>query len=439
MNSPGIFLSLVIALLFNSEDPDNWPQFRGSGGDGVSYANELPVQWGKELHLKWKTKVPGKGWSSPIIWGNKVFITTAYPAQREEAEEAQSNQRGRRIMPDKDYRFEVFCLDKQTGDVLWKELSHLGKPGIPTHFDNTYASETPATDGTHVYVYFGMVGLYCYDMDGRKVWEKDLGVYSMQANWGTSSSPILHEGKLILQFDNEENSQVIALDKNTGKQIWKTKRDEISTWSTPYIWKNDQRTELVTGGKKTRSYNPETGELLWQLDMKGGRDISTPTSNNKMIFICNEERSDGGGILMAVNAGASGDISLDSAEVTNEWVAWILPKCGIAMASPVLCNGYIYALERRRGLVSCIDATTGQFAYRKEKLEGAKAFWASPWTYNDLIFCLDDTGTTYVLQSGPEFKVLHANKLSDRFWSSTAVSSDLLVFRGVDGIYGIGK
>jgi outer membrane protein assembly factor BamB len=342
-------------------------------------------------------------------------------------------------MPDRDYRFEVYCLDKYSGKILWQELSYLGKPGIPTHNDNTYASETPTTDGSHVYVYFGMVGLYCYDMNGKKIWEKNLGAYPMQSHWGTSSSPIIYEDRLFIQFDNEENSQVIALDKKTGNQIWRTERDEISTWSTPYIWKNKQRIELVTGGKKTRSYDPATGELLWQLDMKGGRDISTPTSNEDMIFVCNEERSDGGGILFAVKAGASGDISLDADQSSNEWVAWSLPKCGIAMASPLLLDGYVYALERRRGLVSCIDAKTGQFAYRREKLEGAKAFWASPWTYDDMVFCLDDTGTTHVLQSGPEFKIVSTNKLEDRFWSSTAVSSDILVFRGVDGIYGIGK
>ena len=438
------FIAIISIVIFARCTPDtHWPQFLGPGGNNISEETNLPMEWNKNKNLIWKYKVPGKGWSSPVVWGDKVFITTAYKdkedAKPKDDENGGSAQDNRRIQPNVDYRFEIYCLNKNTGEELWVETAYLGKPGIITHRDNTYASETPVTDGKYLYVYFGMRGLYCYDLDGKKIWEKNIGIYPMQANWGTSSSPILYKDYLILQFDNEENSQVIALDKKTGDQIWKAERDEISTWSTPYIWKNNQRTELVTGGKKTRSYNPETGELLWQLDMQGGRDISTPTSNAEMIFICNEERSDGGGILMAVKAGASGDISLDSAEISNESVAWILPKCGIAMASPVLSNGYLYALERRRGLVSCIDIATGKFVYRKEKLEGAKAFWASPWTYDDMIFCLDDTGTTHVLQSGKEFKVLHANKLSDRFWSSTAVSSDMLIFRGVNGIYGVGN
>lgn len=434
------YLTIAFALLFYPcFSNDNWSQFRGSQGNGSSSLTNLPVEWSNEMNIKWKSKIPGKGWSSPIVWEDKVFLTTAYRETMDPNENEQAIPSNRRIMPDNDYRFEIYCLNRNSGEIIWKDLAYLGKPGIVTHYDNTYASETPVTDGKHVYAYFGMVGLYCYDMEGKKVWEKNIGTFTMQANWGTSSSPILFKDKLIMQFDNEENSQVIALDKLTGEDKWRTKRDEISTWSTPYIWKNKECVELVTGGKKKRSYNPETGELIWELDMQGGRDITTPISTNEMIYLCNEERSDGGGILFAVKAGASGNISLDSAENKNEWVAWTLPKSGIAMASPVLCNGYIYSLERRLGRVSCINAQTGEFAYRKERLEGAKAFWASPWTYNDMIFCLDDSGTTHVLQSGPEFKVIATNKLDDRFWSSTAVTEGLLIFRGVDFVYGIAQ
>ena len=366
----------------------------------------------------------------------KVILTSTRPADESSQVTADSNNR---IYPDEDYKFEIYCLDKKTGEIQWTTLAYSGKPGIITHKDNTYASETPATDGQHIYVYFGMVGLYCLDMDGNKVWEKNLGSFPMQANWGSSSSPILYQDKLIMQFDNEENSQVFALDKKTGDEIWNTERDEISTWSTPYIWENSRRTELITGGKKTRSYDPNSGKMLWELDMQGGRDITTPISKEDMIYICNEKRSDGGGILFAVKAGGNGDISLDSAETSNEWIAWTVPNSGISMASPVLCKNHLYVLERRMGRVSCIDIATGEFAYQRQKLEGAKAFWASPWVVNDKVFCLDDTGTTHVLKSGAEFSLISSNKLDDIFWSSTAVSKDMLIFRGVDYIYGIGE
>jgi len=410
--------------------------FRGANGDGTTQSAEIPIAWGNEKNLLWKTQVPGKGWSSPIIWEDRVIITSARSADESIDISADSNNR---IYPDQDYKFEVYCLDRKTGEIKWTTLAYQGKPGIITHKDNTYASETPAADGQHIYVYFGMVGLYCLDMDGNIVWEKDLGSFPMQANWGSSSSPILYQDMLIMQFDNEENSQVIALEKKNGNEIWRAERDEISTWSTPYIWKNSKRTELVTGGKKTRSYDPASGKLLWELDMQGGRDITTPISGDDVIYICNEKRSDGGGTLFAVKAGGSGDISLDSVQTSNDIVAWTVPNSGISMASPVLSEGYLYVLERRMGRVSCIDTKTGDFAYQKQKLEGAKAFWASPWVVNDMVFCLDDTGTTHVLKAGPEFQVLATNKLDDIFWSSTAVSEDMLIFRGIEYIYGIGN
>ena len=429
-------LNFAILLSFQlSFANDNWSQFRGSRGDGTTILSNLPIEWGIDQNVKWKTKIPGKGWSSPVIWEENVFITSA----RRTDDIPETHDSNNRIYPDHDYKFELYCLNKNTGEIIWQALAYQGKPGIITHKDNTYASETPVTDGEHVYVYFGMVGLYCYDMDGKKVWQKNLGKYPSQANWGTSSSPIVYNDKLFIQFDNTENSQVIAINKINGEEVWRTKRNEISTWSTPFIWKNKLRNELVTGGKKTRSYDPENGRLIWELNMGGGRDITTPTANEEMIYMCNEERSDGGGILFAVKAGAYGDISLASGESSNEWVTWTLPKSGIAMASPVLVDGYIYALERRMGRVSCINALTGEFEYRKQKLEGAKAFWESPWVYDNMIFCLDDTGTTHVLEAGPEFKVIASNELHDQFWSSTAIGAGILIFRGVDYIYGIGK
>ena len=434
---------IVIAfLLLSCTSNNNWPQFLGPDGNNISMEVDLPVEWGNDKNILWKYKIPGKGWSSPVVWGEKVFLTTAYKAK----EEIQNNDSSlttpetddRRIRPEEDYRFEVYCLNKNSGEVIWNETAYLGKPGIVTHRDNTYASETPVTDGKNLYVYFGMRGLFCYDLDGNKVWEKNIGIYPMQANWGTSSSPVLYKDLLILQFDNEENSQILALDKTTGEEKWRAKRDEISTWSTPYIWKNNMRVELVTGGKKTRSYDPDTGELLWEIDMRGGRDITSPVGDNDMIYVCNEERRDGGGTLFAIKAGASGDISLAPEESSNEWVAWTQPKSRIAMATPVLYKGYLYGLARNGGTINCFDASTGEYAYKRERLKGAKSFWASPFAYNDMIFCMEESGATHVLQAGPEFKVLATNTLDDKFWSSTAISDGILIFRGVEYVYGVG-
>jgi len=432
----------IICCLSSCSADNNWPQFRGPEANNISLETNLPVEWGNDKNMLWKFKVPGKGWSSPIVWEDKVFITTAYKdkeALLNEGKKENTNGDARRTMPDTDYRFEIYCLNKNSGEIIWKETAYLGKPGIITHQDNTYASETPITDGKYLYVYFGMRGLFCYDLDGNKIWDKNIGIFPMEANWGSSSSPVLYKDLLILQFDNTENSQILALDKTTGEEKWRTKRDEISTWSTPYIWKNKVRVELVTGGKKTRSYNPDTGELLWEIDMRGGRDITSPVGNDEMIYVCNEERPNGGGTLFAIKAGASGDISLDEEHNNSEWVAWTQPKSYIAMATPVLYKGYLYVVERNRGAVSCINARTGEYVYNREKLEGARSFWASPWAYNNMIFCLDDTGTTHIIQAGPEFKVLGTNALDDKFWSSTAIAGGTLIFRGVEYVYGIGS
>jgi outer membrane protein assembly factor BamB len=426
----------------SSWDQMNWPQFLGPDGNNISTEINLPVEWGNNTNMMWKYKIPGKGWSSPVVWKEKIFITTAYKEKmmnpNKDTTQVVPDADDRRIRPDEDYKFEIYCLNKNSGELIWNKTAYLGKPGIVTHRDNTYASETPVTDGKNLYVYFGMRGLFCYDLEGNKIWEKNIGIYPMQSNWGTSSSPVLYKDLLILQFDNEENSQVIALDKLSGEQKWQAKRNEISTWSTPYIWKNNVRVELVTGGKKTRSYDPDSGELLWEIDMRGGRDITSPVGDKEMIYVCNEERRDGGGTLFAIKAGASGDISLDPQESSNEWVAWTQPKSRIAMATPVLYKGYLYGLARNGGTINCFNARTGEYAYQREKLKGAKSFWASPFAYNDMIFCLEESGTTHVLQAGSEFKVLYTNTLDDKFWSSTAISEGILIFRGVEFVYGIG-
>ena len=242
-----------------------------------------------------------------------------------------------------------------------------------------------------------------------------------------------------MQFDNEENSQVLALDKNTGNEIWRTMRDEISTWSTPYIWKSKERTELVTGGKKTRSYNPDNGDLLWELDMRGGRDITSPVGSEEMIYLVNEERRDGGGTLFAVKAGASGDITPKEGESTSDGVVWSMPDAGISMPSPVLYNGYIYLANRRNGFMARYDAATGTPSYQQVRTPGATAFWSTPWVYDDKLFCVDESGTTYVLGTGDEFEVLYQNPIADKIWTSAAFSEGTIVLRGVKNVYCIRK
>ncbi|WP_419193515.1 PQQ-binding-like beta-propeller repeat protein [Kolteria novifilia] len=480
--------ALSLLLVVGNAPTENWPQFRGPSSDGVVVGEKVPVDWDAEKNVLWKFDVPGEGWSCPVIWGDKVFITAAIPeskpteqaaAPRERRERAEGKGRrpegdakGRRGPPDgkggerakgrggrgrsrrgggyggpdltqTKYRWEIYCLDANTGKLLWKEVAREGKPPLPRHQTNTYATETPVTDGERVIAYFGMTGLYAYDVDGKPLWKKDLGNYQMRAGWGTASSPVLHDGNVFLQIDNEEQSFLIALDAKTGEEIWRVSRDEPSQYSSPIIWENSKGTELVTGGQFCRSYDPATGKLLWQLDMQKGRSSATPLAHGDRLYVGTEHRNrggsdDGGGFLFAVNAGAKGDITPSGGATNSKDIAWVCDRSGIQMASPVICDGRIYLFERRSGLVSCIDEKTGEVLFRK-RVPKAAAFWSSPWTHDGKVFALDDSGTTHVIEPGDDLTIVDTNPIDEQFWSTPAFAGGKLYLRGANFLYCIGN
>ena len=442
---PVCFVILLVA--FSTTFAENWPQFRGSGFNGVAQS-DFPETWDQEKNVRWKIEVPGEGWSCPVVWGDQLFFTVAVVIDGEApgAEQYRNGRRGsRNNAPLPTYRWDVVCLNANSGEEIWRKTPKTGKPPIPRHSSNTFATETMATDGERVYAYFGMNGLFCYDMNGNLQWQKDLGTYEMRADWGTASSPILDvdDGRLFLQIDNEVQSFLVAIDAKSGDQIWKVNRDEPSSYGTPIIWNHSQRDELIAGGQTYRSYDPATGELLWKLDMEKGRNSSTPLAVGDHLYIGTELRNrggsdDGGGNLYAVKAGAKGDISLDPDEKSSDQIQWKIAKSGIQMASPVECAGFLYLLERRSGILHCVNAETGETAYR-ERIPGARAFWSSPWTDGEKIYCLDDTGTTHVLANGPELNVLHKNPLDELCWSSPAIANGAIYIRTANHLYCIAE
>ncbi len=515
-------LGLVTSLsLAGTVGGETWTQFRGPQGNGVASSGKLPDEWTAEKdvekNIEWKAEIPGVAWSQPVVWGDKIFLTTAVtenqpkprpqggggggfggrpggggfgrpgfgpprdgdapppgeaPAGERPARRSESNDDGDAPAPRPDragggrpggnrggfggspggfgggrggfgrgsappdavYQWKIVCLDAATGKIEWEELAHEGKPTIAIHRTNTYASETPITDGERLYAYFGMTGLYCFDLQGKKLWSKNLGSYPMMAGWGTGSSPVLEGERLFVQCDNEEDSFLVALDKKTGDELWRKKRDERSNWSTPYIWKNKVRTELVTGGSTMRSYDPATGELLWELGGMQGRCSATPVGSDELLYFGTGGGMGGAGPLVAVRAGAKGDITLESGEKSNDGVAWAVSRGGPPMASPLLYEGNLYVLDQRGGIIACYDAATGEQHY-KGRIPGAKGFTASPWASDGKVFCLDEDGQTFVLKAGPELKVLATNKLDDMFWSSVSVAGNKLLLRGLDRLY----
>ncbi len=455
---PKIGRTSVCVLLIGAScaAAQNWPQWRGPQANGLAPEKKLPAQWGQDKNIAWKVALPGKGWSQPIVWGSKVFVTTAVTENQAKPEAGNFNpvatadgpaSSGFRFPgfgpppppPDKLYSWKLLCLDGATGSILWERTAHEGKPRATVNRNNTYASETPATDGEHVIAYFGNTGLYCYDVSGNLVWSKDLGVYPMQLGWGTGSSPLLYGGRVFIQCDNDQKSFLVAFDKKTGDELWRVDRNEKSNWSTPYIWKNKQRTELITaGGGKLQSYNPDNGELLWEMS-GAGRNSLTPVGDQELLYADSVDRMMGGrGPIVAIRSGASGDISLKEGETSNAFVVWSSQLRTFRVASPLLYEGCLYMLDQQRGQVRCYDAKTGKEHYN-QRLEGTRGFTSSPWGNDGKVFCLDETGITVVLKAGPKLEVLATNKLDEMFWSSVAVMGEKLLLRGVDHLYCIGQ
>jgi outer membrane protein assembly factor BamB len=438
----------MLAMVFEGPaHAENWNQFRGAHSGSVGDAG-LPTEWSADQHVLWKVRLPGVGWSQPVVWEDKIFITTAEAANQPKPNPNNSGPgvSGFAMLfggasqepPKTTYRWKVLCLDAASGETVWEKQAREGRPTIKIHTNNTYASETPVTDGERLIAYFGMTGVYCYDLDGNLVWEKDLGAYPTQFGWGTGSSPLLHGDLVYIQCDNDKASFLVALDKKSGDEVWRAEREEKTNWSTPYLWRNKLRSELVVaGGSSIRSYDPKNGDLLWT--MKGnGRTATTPTGSEELLFVDSYDRLTGNnGIFAAIRPGATGDISLKVRETTNDHVAWSVRLRGTRIASPILSEQCIYVLGQGNGIAHCFDTQTGQEHYRK-RLPGASGITASPLAHDGKIYCLDQNGTTIVIEAGPELNVVATNSLGEMCWASPAVVGNRLLIRTVDHLYCIG-
>ena len=427
---------------------DDWPGFRGPGADGAVPGPALPLEWDGETgkNVRWRVPVPGEGWSQPIVWGDRLFLTAAVlEAPPAGGAGDNNNDRGRYRGPDltsATYRYEVRCLDAATGETRWTKAVRTGAPPLPRHRTNTYATETPVTDGDRVYALFGMTGLYALTTGGEPVWEKPLEARKMRAGWGTASSPALHEGRLFLQEDSEGESVLRALDAATGEELWRVARDEPSSYGSPVIWETGGGAQLVVGGQIARGHDPATGAELWRLDMELGRHSATPAPAGDVLLIGTEYRDrggsdDGGGYLAAIEPGARGD--LGSVADPAPGVKWATPRAGLQMASPAVAAGRIVLLERRGGIAHLLDLETGEKLGR-ERLPAAAPFWASPLVSAGRVYALDEKGTTHVLDpSGDQLKVLSRNELPGQFWSAPAAAAGRIYIRSAEELFCIAE
>jgi outer membrane protein assembly factor BamB len=425
---------------------DNWPQFRGTQAGVAPDDASLPSTWSRTENVVWKLDLPGRSWSSPVVWGDHVFVTTvvnlANPAR---ALKPVSEYRGLSWNGPLDqtsiestadaHRWVLYDVDFRTGRIRWERTLHTAVPSQPVHQKNTYFSETPITDGERVYVFSGSIGLFAFDMSGQPVWSKPTAAVKTRMGWGGAASPALHEGVLYIVNDNEEQSYLAAYDARTGLERWRVERDERTNYSTPLIWKNALRTEIVTTGTgRVRSYDLN-GRPLWDILKMSVLTVPSPLAGHGLLFVSAGYIQDPHRPVYAVRPGAAGDISLKAGETRNEFIAWSHPQISSYQPSPIVVGDYYYTLLDR-GFLTCHDAKTGKEIYGRQRISAeSSGFSASPWSYNGRIFALSEDGDTFVIQAGPEFKILGKNSLDEMSMATPAVAHGSLVIRTANALY----
>ncbi|MEJ6717833.1 MAG: PQQ-binding-like beta-propeller repeat protein [Akkermansiaceae bacterium] len=431
-------LAISVLLSVTAAAQGQWPSFRGADARGIGSNAGLPTRWSATENVEWKTDLPGRGWSSPIVWNNRVFLTTVVNLGESETPQKGLYFGGERPgFPDTVHQWKVFCLDLDSGKVLWQRQVHEGKPQSSIHLKNSYASETPVTDGEQVYCRFGNLGIFTFDLDGNLKWSKRFAPRKTRLGWGTASSPVLHGKRIYLVNDNHETSWIMALDKATGKEIWKIDRDEKSNWSNPFIWENGKRTEIVTAGTgKVRSYNLD-GKELWSLKGMSSITIATPYAPGGLLYVSSGYVGDFTKPLYAIRPGASGDISLKKLkETSSEFIEWCNWKAAPYNPTTLLYGDQVYVLLDR-GWMSSLDPKTGEEIYDKKRLPPGPGFTVSPWAYNGMIFCLNEDGATFVCKAGKTFELLGTNRLGDddMCMACPAMVGDRLLIRTAERLY----
>jgi len=420
----------------------DWPGWRGDGR-GISPENNLPLKWSEDEGVKWKTPIPGAGHSSPIVWGNRIFVTTAV-AEDPNVESFRGGvyMGGNRQKPDEsEYTYSVICLDADEGNVMWSKAVARQSPKTRRHTKNTYASETPVTDGKYVFASFGSAGLFCVDFEGNVVWQRDLGLMRRQRGWGTGASPILFRDTVIFNCDSDDDSYIAAFDKVTGNPVWRTERNEGASWGTPVLFEAESRTIVVTNATRhMRGYDAASGKLLWECAGGSMITVPSPVTAQGLVFL-----SSGHSLgflrpqpIIAVRPEALGDITPPKGQSQSDGIAWSHRSGGSYVPSPIAIGEYLY-VPQDRGSLTCYEARTGKTMYEKQKLGARNTITSSPVSGDGKIYVQTEDGECYVVKPGPVFEILAVNKLDEIFCASPAVSAGKIFLRGRKHLYCIGK
>ena len=394
--------ALLCALIGSGLRADNWPQFRGPQGQGVARASKLPLKWDARTNVRWKTALPGAGHASPVVWGERIFLTAYDKAAR---------------------RLLLLCLDKTSGKIRWRRAVPAAQVEA-VHEANTPASSTPVTDGEHIYVWFNSAGLFCFDFAGKLVWEKRLKMLPIE--WGSASSPILHGDLLLLNCDSDAEDFLLAVDKYTGRTVWQTPRTEVErAWATPFMW-NGQI--IVSGAGSLRAYEPQTGKEVWRVAGLPRWLGPTPVAGNGLLYVAANGRAPEN-FLLALRPGGSGD-------VTQSHIAWRYDHEINAVPSPVVVGEHLFTV-RNGGIVACLNALTGALLWQ-ERLAARGDYYASPVVADGKLYVLSEEGVTSVLAAAPTFQLLSANPLDERCLASPAIADGCIFIRSDDSLFCIG-
>jgi outer membrane protein assembly factor BamB len=408
-----------------------WARWRGPYATGVSETANPPLEWSETRNIRWKVEVPGRGSSSPVVWEDRVFIQTAVPVgvTGPESHEPRGGKE-----PRDPHRFVVMALDRRDGSVIWEQVATEATPHEASHNDNgTWASNSPVTDGEHLFAYFESFGIYAYDLDGNLIWKKDLGDKRQRSQFGEGSTPALHGDRLVIVWDHlGGQSFVVVLDKNTGEEIWRQNRDEIDTWATPLVVEQNGRPQVIVPAmEKMRSYDLETGEIVWESEGLTMNAIPSPVYADGVMIAMSGFR---GNDLKAVRlADAKGDIT------GSEAVLWELDRDTPYVPSPVLYKGIVYFLKTNSGILSAFDAETGKPHYQLQRLENVPNVFSSPVAAQDRLYFTGREGTTLVIRAGPNYEVLAENQLDDGFDASPAIVDGEIYLRGYRYLYCIAE
>ena len=429
---------LIISSITANGFAANWPQWRGPDGSGISNEKNLPAAWTPTTNIKWKAAIPGRGHSSPIVWGNRVFVTTAVEGDVVPGAKAVKHMNDGKeflhpdsIGADRKHQFKVIALNRESGKLVWEAVAWEGTPYDNRHRKSSYAASTPATDGKMIYAFFGTEGLYAYGFNGKLAWKAQLGNLGT-VGMGTGTSPILFDNLVIVQCDedNGEASFIVALDKKTGKEAWRTPRKVQVSWSTPLLVKTATRSELITSGTETViSYDPATGKELWRHKGVESNAIPSPVANSDMVFLVAGFPAK---VAMAIKLGGNGDLT------GTPNVPWKYAKGTAYVPSPILYGDYLY-LTTDRGILTCIDAKTGEVKYEGGRIPIPATFTASPVAFEGKILMTSEDGDTFIVKAGPKHEILGTNSIGEPVYASPAVADGRIFIRGEKNLYCIGS